>query len=400
MNKKLLIFFIFSFLLAYYFSASAQEKVEIYFFYSQTCSHCAKEKAFLEELEKKYCELEVKELLVSETKNKVLLKQMYDDYQVPENMRGLVPVTFIKERYLLGYDTDETTGKKIEEYVKSLIENSSPCPDENWQNEWPYTPIDLDRKINVPLIGEINLSRLSPLGLAVVLGTLDGFNACAMVALGFLLAVLVSGKIRERVFLIGGTFILVSGIAYFLFISAWLNLFLVLEQIQLITFLVGAMIILFSLFLLKDYFYGIVCRLCEIRPGKESIFVKLQRNLFKKMEKAIKSEAPLPLILLGVAGVAAGVNTVELICSFGFPLAFTKLLADLQLSAFSYYFYLLIYIVFYMLDDFLIFCLAVITLRTTQISQKYLKAIKLISGLVLLILGLIMLFKPELLIFT
>jgi len=403
MKKQLFFILVLSLVLANFVVAQekTQEKIEIYFFYSKACPHCVKEQVFLDNLEEKYCELEIKKLVITEPENKILLKEKYEDYEVPEKMRGLVPVTFIHDRYILGYDTDETTGKQIEEYILQLMENPDLCSDENWQDKWPVTQIDLNRKIKIPLINrEMDVSKLSPLGLAVVLGTLDGFNACAMIALGFLLAVLVSSKIRERIFLIGGTFILVSGIVYFLFIAAWFNLFVVLEQIQLISSLVGIIIILFALFLLKDYFYGIVCRLCEVRPGKQDIFVKIQKNLFQKMEKALKKDAPLALILLAIAGVAAGVNAVELICSFGFPLAFTKLLADLGVSPASYYSYLLVYILFYMLDDFLIFSFAVWTMKMTQVSQKYLKAIKLISGILLLALGLIMLLKPELLIFV
>ena len=104
---------------------------------------------------------------------------------------------------------------------------------------------------------------------------------------------------------------------------------------------------------------------------------------------------PLWLVLVTVATVAAGINLIEIFCSFGFPVAYTKILTGFSLSSVSYYFYLLVYIGFYMLDDFLIFLAAVITLRVTKVSEKYLKAVKLISGLALLLLGLAILFRPE-----
>ena len=166
------------------------------------------------------------------------------------------------------------------------------------------------------------------LALAVVLGALDGFNACAMVALGFLLAVLVATGIRKRVFLIGSVFILVSGMVYFLFISAWLNLFLVLENIKIITILVGFAVTLFAGFLLKDYFSGVVCKLCHVKPGKQGFFSRIEQKLFLKMQKLTTAEMSLPITLLGVAVVGAGINMVELVCSFGFPLVFTKILTS------------------------------------------------------------------------
>ena len=205
--------------------------------------------------------------------------------------------------------------------------------------------------------------------------------------------------IRQRVFIIGSVFILVSGIVYFLFISAWLNLFLVLENIKFITILVGLIVTFFAVFLLKDYFSGVVCKLCQVNPGKQSFFTRMEQKLFLRMQKLISSKMSLPLTILGVAVVAAGINMVELCCSFGFPLVFTKILTSWELSTLSYYSYLLVYILFYMLDDFIIFLIAVWTLRTTQASEKYLKAIKLISGILLLLLGLTILIKPELLMF-
>ena len=363
----------------------AQDKADVNFFFSETCPHCANEKEFLETLKEKYPDIEFKDYSIFERENVDSLKEMYKQYNVPVAEQGLVPITFIKDRYFLGFA--QNIAANIENYLLEIIEQS-------------FGPESLSesRKITLPIIGEISFENMSPMVLAIVLGVLDGFNACAMIALGFLLTVLVSTGIRKRVFLIGGTFILVSGIVYFIFISAWLNLFLVLEQIKYITLLVGMVIIIFSVFVLKDYFHNVICRVCEVDPEKEkSIFVRFEKKLFEKIQDISQAKTSLPLMLLGVAVVAAGINLVELVCSLGFPLVFTKMLTSFNLSISSYYSYLLIYILFYMIDDLIIFALAIWTLRITQVSKKYLRVIKLVSGIVLLILGLIILFKPELL---
>ena len=354
------------------------KKQRFLFFYSQICPYCKAEKIFLEDLSKKYSEIEIKSLGVFEKENIEILGGFYEKYQVPKEKRGFVPITFIRDRYFLGF-SDEI-GKEIENFILGI-----------------ETKEALPSKVKIPFLGKINVSKFSPLALAVILGTVDGFNACAMTALVFLLAVLIASGIRKRIFLIGGTFILVSGIVYFLFISAWLNLFACLANVKFITGFVGLIVIIFAIFLLKDYFHGIVCKICEIKPGKESIFVRIERKLFKKMERLSSKEIFLPTALLGIAVVAAGVNMVELCCSFGFPLVFTKILTSWNLSSLSYYFYILIYILFYMLDDFIIFLVAILTLRITSVSQRYLKTIKLISGILLLLLGLIMLIKPSIL---
>ena len=377
-SKNIIFAFLLTFGISFFANSVFAQKTEISFFYSQICPYCKAEKIFLEDLSKKYSEIEIKSLGVFEKENIEILGGFYEKYQVPKEKRGFVPITFIRDRYFLGF-SDEI-GKEIENFILG-IETKEALPSE----------------VKIPFLGKINVSKFSPLALAVILGTVDGFNACAMTALVFLLAVLIASGIRKRIFLIGGTFILVSGIVYFLFISAWLNLFACLANVKFITGFVGLIVIIFAIFLLKDYFHGIVCKICEIKPGKESIFVRIERKLFKKMERLSSKEIFLPTALLGIAVVAAGVNMVELCCSFGFPLVFTKILTSWNLSSLSYYFYILIYILFYMLDDFIIFLVAILTLRITSVSQRYLKTIKLISGILLLLLGLIMLIKPSIL---
>ena len=357
--------------------------VQIDFFYSKTCPHCADESEFLETLEEKYPDIEVMRRGVWEQENIDLLEELYSKHEIPEEVHDSMSITFINEHYFFG--NTENQNKEIENSIRGCL---GLPPLETEQN---------DNKINIPFIGEIDISGFSPLALAVVLGALDGFNACAMVALGFLLTVLVATGIRERVFIIGSVFILVSGIVYFLFISFWLNLLLVLENIEYITIFVGLIVTFFAIFLLKDYFSGVVCKLCQVKPGKQSFFTRMEQKLFLQMQKIISAKMSLPLTILGVAGVAAGINMVELVCSFGFPLIFTEILTSRELPTFSYYSYLLVYVLFYMLDDFIIFMIAVWTLRVTQASEKYLKVIKLISGILLLLLGLIILIKPEIL---
>ncbi len=413
-TKIILALFLFLFLGFSQTGVSAQtDELTLYSFYSPTCPHCAEEKVFLEKLQEDYSQLNIKYLDITDAENRRILEDLYSDYQVPNQFWSLVPIIFVGDEYILGYGGEETTGKKIESIVADLLKEDSSADGEEGEEpgggeegegdeeEESYpgditSEVQLD-KLKIPLIGEIDASSFSPLALAVVLGTLDGFNACAMVALGFLLTILVATGVRKRLIIIGGTFILVSGIVYFLFITAWLNLFFLLGTVKYITIVVAFIIILFALLLLKDYYYGVVCKLCQIKPGDKNILTKIEKGFFKKMERIVSADLPLPLLLGGVIFVAAGINTIELFCSFGFPLVFTKFLSTLSLSSASYYFYIFIYVLFYMIDDLLIFLIAVWTLRVTQASEKYLKIIKLVSALVLLLLGLVMLLKPELL---
>ena len=418
------------------FSLASEDTTEINFFYSITCPHCAKEQVFLSGLKTKYSNIIINRWDIAE--NQELIRQFYQNSNIPTNYWGLTPVTFIDQKAFLGF-SETQTGPAIEQYLSQLFkscieedkvdntdketttgennateEEASENKGETGANEEENNNKDdkncvvpekdmlpeiaqTIKNVKIPLIGEVDLSNSSILSLTVIIGLLDGFNACAMAALGFLLAVLVATGVRKRIFWIGGTFIFISGLMYFLFISAWLNLFLFVGYLKIISLIIGVLIIAFSLFLLKDYFSGIVCKLCNIDPKNTSILTGWQRKLFSQMDKLVSAKMALPITLLGVAIVAAGINLIELVCSLGFPMVYAKILASSNLSTFSYYGYLLLYIFFYMLDDFIIFMIAVMTLRLTDVGDKYLKAIKLISGIVLLIMGIIMLFRPELL---
>lgn len=364
------------------------ETVEVDLFYLNTCPHCHSEIEFLNGIKQTYPELKVNTYEVGDKANLDLMLKNYKEYNVPKSSWGLVPVTFFGEgKYIVGFE-DNVTGAQIESNIKQIIADGNNTVETGNKN-----------KINIPFIGEVDISGYSPLVLAIIFGAIDGFNPCAMAALTFLLASLISSGTRKRVILIGGTFIFVSGAVYFLFIAAWFNLFLALAYIKIITTLIGIFVIFFAFTILKEYYSDVICKFCEAEIKKDFIS-RTQRKLLLNMEKMTRAEVPIFLSLLSVALIAAGVNLIELFCSMGFPAAFTGMLANFGLSKISFYLYLLVYIFFYMLDDMIIFLIAVATLSITQGSQKYLKTVKLISGILLLILGIILIFKPSLLNFA
>jgi len=373
-------------------SDSYQEgPVEINFFYSTTCPHCAKEKAFLDELEAEYPEVVVNRYEASS--NRDLLAQFYEDYEVPQDMWGYVPVSFVGERYWIGFGSD--IGQEIKNYVVGLLGGESPGPVEPDEPSVPdgegATSL-LPEKITLPIFGEIDVSRSGLLLFSILIGIVDGFNACAMWALCFLLTFLVACGSRKRIFLVGGTFILVSGIVYFLFISAWLNMFLLVGYLKVIQIAISVLAILFGLVCIKDFFAF----------GKGVTFIlprKTREKVGERMRKLTDPGLALPAVLASVALLAAGVNALELLCTTGFPAVFTSVLAAHNLPTSAYYIYLLIYVSFYMLDDFLIFSAVVLTLGAREFSDKYKRISKLVSGLLILALGIIMLVRPELLMF-
>lgn len=399
MKKFFLSFALLFFVVSLFFNVLPAQAIErpnedsLVLFYSTRCSHCKDAREFLDEIGEDYPEFKVEHLDIA--KNTELVKEYYDEYSVPQNMYGMVPIFFLNDKHILGFS--ESIKKELAERIVTSCQEYNQQQEE--ENKESICEEGAENKVEVPIFGKIDLSNFGPLALSIVLGVLDGFNACAMVALGFLLTILIATGTRKRVFWIGGTFILVSGLVYYFFIAAWFNIVSFFWDYKAIVNTVISIIVIASaIFLLRDYAKGVVCKLCKIDPNSNNFLAKTERKLFSKLNHILSEKRSLVAMILGVAVVAVGINTIELSCSFALPMVFTGILKNWNISGSPYYLYLLIYVVFYMLDDFIIFMIAVITLKKVDESSKYFKAIKLISGILLLVLGIIMLIKPELLI--
>ncbi|MDD4289664.1 MAG: hypothetical protein PHH83_00100 [Patescibacteria group bacterium] len=389
--KTFLFVFIFLFLFLK-FSYAQENRVIVDFFYSPTCSHCSAERRFFDEIQPRFPELVVNRYNITEQENIDKLKEYYKNYNVSEQEYGLVPITFINDEHFVGFD--KTIKVNLESKItKYVAECKKPIIDQGCDKQ--LEGVSKKEQIKIPLLGVINISGIHPFLLSSIFGFLDGFNACALMALAFLLAVLVGTGDRKRILLIGGTFVLVSGIVYFMFISAWLNLFMFLSYIKFLSFIIALLVIFFGITLLREYIVKIVCKICDTPENKkESFLTKFQRKIFVKMSAVGKSSVSIWFAIPIVSMLAAGVNTIELFCSLGFPLAYTKILTTYNLSPIVYYLYILVYIFFYVLDQLVILFIALFSLKITMISERGIRIVKLISGIFLLILGIIILINP------
>jgi len=371
----LIFIFIFTCLVKSNFVFAQQNPIEINFFYSAICPHCAKEKEFLNDLKNRYPEVEIKEYeVIYNTENKDLLKQFQDKYNVPENERVYVPETFTPTKYFVGFN--DQIASEIENCLKECLGKET----------------TVSQKIKIPILGEIDLSRTSLPILTVILGGLDGFNPCAMWVLVVLISMLLASKSRKKIALVGGTFIFAEGLIYFLIMAAWLNVFLVIGYIAVIRILIGIFGIAFGIWRIKDFFTwrpGV----CKVTEGPKS-----QGKILEKINNVLKP-AVLPATILGVITLAFGVNLVEFLCSAGFPVLYTKILASQNIGVFQHYLYLLLYNIFYMLDDFIVFGFAFFTLNRFGFSDKYNRYSTLIAGFLMLVLGALLIFRPNFLMF-
>ncbi len=378
----------------------AGESVTLYLFYSKSCINCRHEEEFLAGLRTRIPELEVRSFeVLSNPDNAKLLVRVAESFGA--KARG-VPATFIGPfAPIMGYERDETTGRLIEERVREclargcedvvgpLVGNKHPAAAAagSSQERAPAARA-ADTSLSLPLIGTTDLSTMPLLTLTVILGALDSFNPCAFFVLLSLLGILVHARSRARMLFIGGIFVLFSGIVYFVFMAAWLNVFLYIGQMQAITTAAGVVALGIAGINIKDFFLfkrGISLTIPESRkPG-----------LFGRMRELLH-ETSLPAMFLGTVVLALAANTYELLCTAGFPLIFTRILTLNHLRPVEYYLHLTLYNVIYVLPLAAVVVVFSLTLGSRKLSEAQGRIMKLVSGLMMLGLGGIVLVDPGL----
>jgi hypothetical protein len=383
-------------------------KAIIHLFWAEGCPHCESEKEFLVGLGEEGVQFQLAEYEVSRNKESVHLLEAVG--QELETSISNVPFTVIGDQYMIGYLNDESSGAELIRLLDLAEENK-----ENGQyvdlveqikvggivsSEAEFKPESkpedkdiriLPEKLDLPIFGKVNLKTVSLPLLTFFIAFLDGFNPCAMWTLLFLISLLLGMKDRKRMWLLGTTFIVTSGFVYFLFMSAWLNLFLFLGFIVWVRIMVGLAALGTGGYYLRDFWKNKdgACSL-EDNEKKQETFAKLKKIALKES---------LWLALGGIIMLAFAVNLVELICSAGLPAIYTQILSSSNLPAWQYYAYLAFYIFIFMLDDLVVFMIAMLTLQAVGLNSKYARFSHLIGGILMFIIGLLMIFKPELLMF-
>jgi hypothetical protein len=245
--------------------------------------------------------------------------------------------------------------------------------------------------IRIPILGEIDPSRYTLPVLAILLGLVDGFNPCAMWALVYLISLIIGLNDRTKIWLLVGSFVLASGILYFLFMTAWLGAFLIIGYYRPLTLAMGVVAMGLGVVSLVEVIRTRGRLSCRI--GNEGTKKKTQEKM-----KAIVFSPLTFTTLLAIIGLAFLVNSIEFLCSSAIPAVFTHVLSVRQLTWLEYYGYILLYVFFFMLDDLIIFSFAAFTVSSTaSLGERYTAVSKVIGGLLLGVIGALLVFAPELL---
>jgi len=365
-------FFLFTFTLLLVFSpalAKAESvkdgNLEVQILSSPTCPHCNNAKDFLADFKAN----EMPDLVITDyniSSNISRAKELYQEYNVPQQYQGMVPVIFVADRYFVGFNSQ--TGEEIVNFILRL----------ETEND------DIAKSSSItklPLLGEVDLMSYSLPTLAITLGIVDGFNVCSLGALVLILGLVIALKSRKRIFILGGSFLLATALVYGLLIFLWHQFFsFIAPYIRSLELLIGLLAIAGGIYLLREFYKayksGPICSsnnmLSRLSPKVEAVF-RNKTNWF---------------LLIGTVILFAGVVTViEFPCSAFLPVLFTSILVESGISQSASLGYIALYMLFYLLDELVIFLIAVFTMKIQIVSPRFIIFFNLLAAVIFLFLG-------------
>jgi len=374
-------------------ASAARAEPDLELFTRLGCPHCVDAKAFLQGL------------VLEDPRLTLVIQPVDQDDAALERLRVLsaaakiavpgLPTLVVRGTVLVGFDDAATTGAQ----VRAILAGGPPatsgaaadgtCGVEATCDGTPATgPPSTTREVGTAF-GTVSVEELGLPVFTLVLGLIDGFNPCAMWVLLFLLSMLVNLKDRRRMTAIAGTFVVASGLTYFAFMAAWLNVFLLIGLSRGVQLGLGVLGLLVAAINIKDFFaFKVGVSLTISDSAKPGIYARTRKVL---------REQRLATSLAGVVVLAFAVNLVELLCTAGLPAVYTAVLAEQGIESLDRYAYLALYNVAYMFDDALMVTIAIVTLDKTRLTERGGRWLKLVSGLVMLLLGLALVFFPEVL---
>ena len=355
------------------------EGFTVHVFYVTGCSHCDEQEPFNEKLAEQYPSIEIIQHDAATPEGNALLQEKLEELGADQPD---FPITIFRNQVFGGWESEETTGREIEEALQRCLDGECPPPtDEEPSDEEPSDGIVL------PIIGEIIPADYSLPALAVILGLVDGFNPCALWVLIYLISLVATLKDKRRIWLIVGSFVLASGVIYFLLMTAWLNVFLLIGYVRPVTIVIGLVALGGGIWQVREFIKAKGEIVCEV-TSEES-----RDKTMARMQKIVSSPITFASIL-GIIALAFAVNSIEFVCSAAVPAVFTHVLALSDLSTVRYYSYILLYVFFFMLDNLIIFGSAAIVM-TSSLGVRYAKYARPVGATILIILGALLLFAPD-----
>ena len=360
----------------------------LYYFSAANCPHCIEYGPHLRALVARQPGVDLVEHDI--WADRASVQVLIDLLATHGNLAVGTPTVFLGDRVWVGLD--DLSLVEIETALEQC--RAAGCPDAMARlAETRAAPQEIllpataeDHAVNLPIIGTID-PREAPLPLVtVVLGLLDSVNPCAFFVLIFLLSLMAHAHSRGRMLTVGMVFVSVSGLIYFLFMAAWLNLFLATGGAAIVTTLAGLTALVIGTLNIKDYFLF-------HRGPSLSIPERVKPNLYQRVRKLVQT-AGYPSLLGGTILLAIAANSYELLCTAGLPMVYTRILTLQGLPVWEYYLYLALYNVVYVIPLLGVVIVFALTLGAHRLSESGGRILKLISGVMMAEMGMVLLFAP------
>lgn len=371
---------------------SSENRPAIEGFLRQGCPHCEKAKEFLGRLSRERPDI------------RIVLHDVGEDPSALDRLRRIaegegvssprVPAFVVRGQLILGFSDQVSSGRLIMNALaggKTIraapqAMDSESCEAEESLQCGPGSASEEDSSpyFAIQFLGrELSLERIGLPLFTLAMGLADGFNPCSMWVLLLMISLLAPMNNRLRMFAVAGTFIAVEGAAYFVFMAAWLNLFLFIGLSRASELIIAAIALVAGGINLKDFWaFGAGVSLSIPSAAKPGVYARIRGILQAKN---------LAGALIGAAVLAILVQIVEFMCTSGFPALYTRILTLRQPDFFGYYGYLLLYNLAYMLDDVVVLAVGIVTLSQRRLQEKEGRWLKLASGLVMAGLGIYLL---------
>ena len=379
-------------------------KVKIEYFGRADCKNCINLKKYLGELEQKRTDFEVLEYKIDKDPSS---KKKFDEVTTKLKLVKGTPIIYIDDTIIQGFNSADTTGKEIEklidvakakdkvntldEYVANgdyskISSNGSVCTGTSKCSISGDTP-QKELIVNIPFINKtVDLSKYSLPLVSFILGSIDGVNPCAMWVLVLFLTALVAVGNRTKMIQVAGLFLLAEAIMYYMILNVWLYTWDFVGLDKIITPTVGIVGIIGGIFFIRSFVVNGDELACEVTDfeKKAKISTRIQ-DIAKKPFNIITA--------LAIIGLALSVNVIEFACSIGIPQTFTKILQMNDVNFITRQFYNFLYIIGYMLDDMLVFGLALFSVNKLHLTSRYAKWANLFGGILMVLLGLMLIFN-------
>lgn len=369
--------------------AEEQEPINIFVFSSATCSACQNAEVYFKELEKNNTSVKIYRYEITENQDKIKIAE-----KVVKKNFMVTPWIIIGNKSFAGWytgsspDLIDSTIKYYQNNEYKDILGIALGITEGEEGDYTDTEDEISDVVKVPFLGEINIKNISLPFISLVLGAIDGFNPCAMWVLLFLITMLIGMKDRKKMWILGVTFLLTSTLVYLLFMVSWLKVVSYANSIFYMRILIALVAIVGGAVNIRNYYKA------KDKDGCVVVDAKKRKSIFARVKK-LTSEKKFYLAFFGIIALAVTVNMVELACSLGIPVVFMQILAVNNLSGFEHGLYLGLYLLAFMLDDLIVFIISMLTLNVTSVSTKYGKYSHLIGGILMVIIGILLVFKPE-----